>query len=167
MKCQHCGKNEATTHIRQTINGETAEAYLCPQCAQQAGVSYGDFFKDMHSDFENLLGSFFSNVLPARSEASRCKTCGSTYAEIARTGKVGCADCYSEFYDKLLPSIRRMHGNTTHCGKRAHSASAPLTESADSNEKSIEQLKAELDAAVKAQNFEKAAELRDKIKELE
>ncbi len=163
MKCQKCGVNEASTHITQMINGEYTEMHLCSSCAKSEGLGYNGIFSDMHSEFEKMIGSFFGNALPARTGASHCKTCGSTYAEIARTGKVGCADCYSEFYNELMPSIRRIHGNTAHCGKRARNASTkeprPRTET-------VETLQKELDEAVKAQNFERAAELRDKINEL-
>ena len=42
MLCQNCGKNEATTHIKQVINGDTAERHLCSECAEHLG--YGDAF---------------------------------------------------------------------------------------------------------------------------
>ena len=163
MKCQKCGVNEATTHIKRVINGKSSEIHLCPACAKEEGIGYTNLISDMHSEFEGLLGSFFSNALPARTGTAHCRTCGSTYAEIARTGRVGCADCYNEFYNELLPTVRRMHGNTTHCGKRANSVQAPAEA-----EKPVtaEQLQKELDEAVKVQNFEKAAELRDKIREM-
>ena len=156
MKCQKCGTNEASAHIKRVINGRASEIHLCASCAKEEGIG---FMSDIQSDFAGFLGSFFSNALPARTETAHCKTCGSTYAEIAATGRVGCADCYREFYSELLPTIRRMHGNTTHCGKRADSSSAPKAVT-------VEQLQRELDEAVRVQNFEKAAELRDKIREI-
>lgn len=170
MKCQKCGKNEATTHIKTVTNGEYAQFELCSQCAKEMG--YTNIFSDMENEFTNFLGSFFGNALPARTQATRCESCGSTYNEIAKTGHVGCADCYETFWDQLFPSIRRMHGNTSHCGKIPHSIEyTQVTEEQQTPEKSvkaqIKELKAELNKAVKEQNFEKAAQLRDKIKELE
>ena len=168
MKCQKCGKNNANTHIKTITNGELREYDLCSECASKMG--YTNMFGSMESDFSSFLGSFFGNVLPARTQATRCEFCGSTYADIAQSGHVGCANCYELFTDDLLPSIRRIHGNTTHCGKNSYKAntnnSVPQKKE-ENNEDKIKDLKAELDKAVAEQNFEYAAQLRDKIKEME
>lgn len=169
MKCQKCGKNQATTHIKTVTNGEYAQYELCSQCAKEMG--YTNIFSDMENEFSSFLGSFFGNALPARSQATRCESCGSTYNEIAKTGHVGCANCYDIFGDQLMPSIRRMHGNTTHCGKVPHSIEYTQVKDVTVEEvpekTDVEVLKEQLQKAIKDQNFEKAAELRDKIKEME
>lgn len=166
MKCQKCGAENANTHVKTIINGEFKEYDLCSECAHKMG--YTNVFSDMDSDFSNLLGSFFTNVLPARTQATRCEFCGSTYAEIAKTGQVGCAHCYELFADRLYPSIRRIHGNTTHCGKNSGSApSAGKKPSEMTREEKLADMKRQLDEAIKEQNFERAAELRDMIKETE
>lgn len=167
MKCQKCGANNANTHVKTIINGEFKEYDLCSDCAKKMG--YTNVFSDMEDEFSNFLGSFFGNVLPAKTQASRCEFCGSTYPEIAKTGHVGCARCYDVFADELYPSIRRIHGNTTHCGKNSKRAAKAKVEkpAEQTKEDKIKSLKAELDKAVKEQNFEHAAELRDKIKEME
>lgn len=161
MKCQQCGINTATTHIKTVVNGEFEEYMLCPECAKKMG--YTSIFNDFTSDFNNLLGSFFTNALPARTQATRCPVCGSTYTEIAKCGQVGCAKCYETFEQELLPSIKRMHGNTTHCGKKSEQNKAPKAP-----EKSkLDELKKKLNKAVDEQEFEQAAKLRDEIKALE
>ncbi len=170
MKCQKCGKNQATTHIKTVTNGEYTQYELCSQCAKEMG--YTNIFSDMENEFSSFLGSFFGNALPARSQATRCESCGSTYNEIAKTGHVGCANCYDIFGEQLMPSIRRMHGNTTHCGKIPHSIEYTQTDVIDAQEtvtekSDLDNLKDQLQQAIKEQNFEKAAELRDKIKEME
>ena len=166
MKCQKCGANNANTHVKTIINGEFREYDLCSECAHKMG--YTNVFADMENDFSGLLGSFFTNVLPARTQATRCEFCGSTYSEIAKTGQVGCANCYKLFADQLYPSIRRIHGNTTHCGKNSGRAAAAEKKPAEmTKEEKLADMKKQLDAAVKEQNFELAAELRDKIKETE
>ena len=71
------------------------------------------------------------------------------------------------FGDELFPLIRRIHGNTTHCGKNSGKAAAKSEKHEPTKEEKIAQLKSELDAAVKEQNFERAAELRDIIKGME
>lgn len=161
MLCQVCQKKQATTHIKSVVNGEVTQYNLCADCAKKMG--YGNIFSDFNSDFSSLLGSIFGTgqqqVLP---DGKRCPTCGSSFSDIARSGKVGCAQCYDVFYDRLLPTIRRIHGNTEHTGK---SAIAADEKTKAQNE--LESLKQQLSAAIEAQEFEKAAQLRDKIKELE
>lgn len=171
MKCQKCGNKPADTHVKRVINGEFEEYNLCSDCAKELGYTnlFDGFASDFADSFNSMLGSFFSNALPARSQATRCEVCGTSYADITRSGMMGCANCYAIFADQLMPTIRRVHGNTTHCGK--HSVFANKEETAVTNEKpeenQLEKLKAELQTAIENQEFEKAAELRDKIKEME
>ncbi|MBR1731119.1 MAG: UvrB/UvrC motif-containing protein [Ruminococcus sp.] len=175
MKCQKCQKNEATTHIKRVINGEFEEYNLCSDCAKEMG--YGNLFHGFTSsfadDFNSLFGSFFENALPARTQATRCETCGSSYNDIQRTGMMGCADCYSLFAGEIMPTIRKIHGNTTHCGKnsaafKAETAKRAVEKADDTKpESELDKLRAELNEAVEKQEFEKAAELRDKIKSME
>lgn len=160
MKCEKCKVREANTHIKKVVNGEYTELMLCSECAHALG--YDNVFDfEMPDMFGGLLQSFLGGALPARSGASRCPECGSTYGDITNTGKVGCAHCYEAFFEELLPSIRRIHGNTLHCGKVPYD----FVEKADKPaENEIDTLKAQLQTAIDEQNFELAAELRDKIK---
>lgn len=159
MLCQSCEKRQATTHIKTILNGELKEYNLCPECAQKMG--YGSFFGGFGFDFDKLFGSFMESVGSGKS-AKRCQTCGSSFEDIAKSGKVGCAYCYNVFSEELLPSIQRIHGKTSHTGKLARSVG---TEVKIKNE--ISKCRYDLNEAIKAQEFEKAAELRDRIRELE
>ncbi len=171
MKCQKCNKNEANTHVKRVINGEFEEYHLCSECAKEMGYSnvFSDFTSSFADDFNSLFGSFFENALPARTQATRCETCGTTYNDIASTGMMGCANCYDIFSDRILPTIRRIHGNTTHMGKNSISYRKveDKDKPEDKKQDELTKLKAELDTAIKNQEFEKAAVLRDKIKEKE
>ncbi len=158
MLCQSCEKKQATTHIKTILNGELKEFNLCHECAQKLG--YGSFFGNIGLDLNKLFGSFMLGS--SEKNTKLCKCCGSSFSDIAKSGQVGCAACYDTFFDELMPSIQRIHGRTTHIGKLAHSAG---TEARIKNE--IMKYKNELEAAVKAQEFERAAEIRDRIKELE
>ena len=162
MLCQNCGKYEATTHVKRIINGEAAEAHLCTDCARARG--YTDVFGGFGNVFGDLLGSFFGEMTPSALSARtvKCEKCGSTFNDIVESGKIGCAECYKTFYEKLLPSLQRIHGKTRHEGKipnRAFSQS-------DAKANELLKLESELKEAIDAQNFEKAATLRDKINAL-
>lgn len=163
MLCENCKSQTATTVVKTMINGEYTEHRLCNKCAKELG--YDSMLFDMHSDFSSILGSFFSNALPARSAATRCPVCQSTYHDISSSGKVGCAHCYETFLSELMPTISRIHGNTTHCGKTPQALEN--TENKPTIAMKIDELKAQMQSAVEVQNFELATELRDKIKELE
>lgn len=160
MICELCGKHQATTHVKSMVNGEYTEMWLCPECAKSKGL--GNIFTHTATDFSSFLGSFFGEGLPSRTSATRCKSCGSSFADIARSGKVGCAECYTNFYDELLPSIQKIHGNIQHTGKVASNAGAEVKVARE-----IEKTRLELAKAIKEQNFELAAKLRDKINEME
>ena len=161
MLCQNCGKYEAITHVKRIVNGESAEAHLCSDCAKALG--YNDVFGGFGNTFGDLLGSFFGEpqVSAISSRTIRCEKCGNTFNDIVNSGKIGCADCYTTFYDKLLPSLQRIHGKTRHEGKNPTIIKAEVT-----NVNPIEDLEEQLRIAIDEQNFEKAAQLRDKINEL-
>lgn len=174
MKCQMCGKNPATTYVKVIVNGELTEYALCSECAQKKG--YGSFLYPFALDFNSLLGTFFGDPVPERTDTVRCPGCGCSFGEIAQSGKVGCAECYNTFRDRLLPSIQRIHGNTKHFGKRPGSRALRVTPQAklsvapqppQKEETELERKKRELREAIDTQNFEHAAELRDEIKKLE
>lgn len=163
MKCQNCQKREATTYFRSTVNGKTEEMHLCAECAQKLGYETMENFAPL-SPLE-LFGSLFTGVTPLIGRASslkRCRSCGSSFEEIASTGKAGCPDCYEEFREELLPTIRRVHGNARHMGRLPSSAGIKAK-----TQRELESLREKLSRAVEAQEYEQAAVLRDRIKELE
>ena len=140
MLCQNCGKYEATTHVKRIVNGESAEAHLCSDCAKALG--YNDVFGGFGNTFGDLLGSFFGEpqVSAISSRTIRCEKCGNTFNDIVNSGKIGCADCYTTFYDKLLPSLQRIHGKTRHEGKNPTIIKAEVTDSANPIQNSDVQL---------------------------
>lgn len=169
MLCQNCSKREATTHIKRVVNGEATEAHLCRECAAKLG--YDNFFDNFSLNLPDIFSSFFGDSARALagSKTDRCAKCGCSFDDIVKTGMVGCADCYDKFFDKLLPSIQRIHGRTRHVGSVPVTVTEenPQTESKPETAKDkIAALEAEMKKAIEAQNFEQAAVLRDKIKEL-
>jgi protein arginine kinase activator len=119
----------------------------------------------MDSFFGNLLGAGAS-ALNSLTGIDRCGYCGSSFNDIINSGRVGCANCYDKFEDKLAPSIEKLHGRTKHVGKFV-SYTEDAEETAENESVSEEEkLKAELKLAVQEQRFEDAAVIRDKINEL-
>lgn len=136
------------------------EYSLCAECAQKLG--YGNLLTGLGRNFSSLLGEFFRDEGEEETAAVHCERCGSTFDDIARSGKVGCAACYQTFSDRLLPLIQRIHGNTRHRGK-VPGGELPLPKP----ESQLAVMRSELRDAIDTENFEQAAELRDRIRQLE
>lgn len=167
MLCEKCGKNEATIHYSEIINGKKKSYTLCSECADKLGIG------EMSDPFDGFgAGSLLSGIfgeafhpsgiakIPRVSE-KQCPTCGSTLREIAGAGKVGCAECYRTFREELAPTIRRIHGRVSYKG----SSPETVTEKTETVSEA-DTLRAELYEAIKNEEFERAALLRDKIKAL-
>lgn len=158
MLCQKCNKNEATTRILENINGVKNEYYLCSKCAS-GYYSHGNSFVD----FDKMLSNMFFE--PERFTAyneTKCQSCGADLKFLEETGKVGCADCYKALSGSLAPYIEKLHHGLEYKGRIPEKAGEKLKK-----KREIDNLKAALNSAVSAQDYEKAAVIRDKIKELE
>lgn len=165
MYCDECKERPATVHLTQMFNGKKVESHLCEQCAAQKGGLMFDFSNKY--SISNLLGSFFGShyniaEMKPNSPPATCPNCGMNYSDITQTGKLGCAECYSAFERELQPSLRKIHGNRQHVGKiPARGGEKVLLN------RQIQKLKQNLQQAVAGEEYEKAAEIRDRIKETE
>lgn len=155
MLCQKCKKNEATVHYKKVVNGKQTEMYLCPECAD--GLGSFDF------GFDNFLPSLFGHFMrPEIRPAVVCPMCGMPLSEIADNGKIGCGECYEAYEEYLLPTLKRIHGSTKHTGKIPKHFGRGIKKDDE-----IKALKSQLDAAIKNEEYENAAKIRDKIREAE
>lgn len=166
MKCEKCKVNEATTHIRREINGVKSEHHLCSECAKEFRHN-NSFAASQDFGLGNIFSTFFGNKPGAYSEPEIlkapdvCPLCGMRYNEFVETGKLGCSECYDTFRGRLIRPLKQIHGACEHIGK------VPVREGGQiKNDRKIKRLETELNAAVMKQEFEKAAELRDEIKQL-
>ncbi|MCR6543919.1 UvrB/UvrC motif-containing protein [Dehalobacterium formicoaceticum] len=165
MLCDKCKQNQATMHFTKIINNEKYEQHLCEECAHGSSPFAGGM--DPKFSFNNFLSNFLTHD-PAISgmkhtdKLERCENCGLTYDQFAEGGKLGCSNCYSVFQDKLNPLIRRIHSSEIHKGKVPERTGGHLKIL-----KEIDSLKSELNTLISKEEFEKAAVVRDKIKDLE
>lgn len=166
MMCEECGKAPAVVHVEQVVNGKKTSINLCRECAEKKGLLNVIFQPSF--TFNNLLSALFGSdvkTLPQVEpglEEPRCPVCGMSYRDFARAGRLGCSRCYRTFEDRLSPLLRRIHGSDRHVGK-APSRAGGVAKA----RRELEQLKKELSLAVSQEAYERAAELRDRIKELE
>lgn len=165
MLCEECGKKDATVRFEQVVNGKRTVTNLCQDCAQKKGLM-NVFLQptlNLSSLMSALLGSqLTAPAIPAGGEEQRCPVCGMSYRDFARAGMLGCSRCYKTFEDRLEPLLRRIHGSDRHVGK------APVKAGGSAKlRRELEGLKRDLAAAVRSEAYEKAAELRDKIRQVE
>ncbi len=165
MLCQNCKKNKGTHQYTNLSNGIIKDIRLCDQCAEEYSKKPFNVNENIPFSIQDLLSSLmdieFQQVSEKKSEKF-CPKCGSTYSRFKTIGRVGCDKCYEAFKDEMYPLIRRVQGNMQHKGKMPESAKG---------EKRIKDdviiLKTQLQQAIQTEEFEKAAEIRDKIKLLE
>ena len=91
----------------------------------------------------------------------RCDVCGETYQEFQKTGRLGCAHCYAAFGEQLEKTLKSIHGHAHHVGKVP-----PYLEGEVRTERELDELRRQMDQAVQDEEFEQAARLRDRIREL-
>lgn len=170
MICQICHKRPASVHVTKIVNGVKSELHICEQCAKEKeGLGINTAMQSFVAplSFSNILEGLMDfagvGVLPHEGRVeTRCPGCGLDYEEFKKTGLLGCSQCYEIFKDRLDPIIRRIHGNIQHTGKVPKRTGGIIRLKRD-----IEKLKYELKKAVENEEYEKAAQIRDRIKELE
>jgi protein arginine kinase activator len=162
MLCQVCGKNPAAFHVITVVNGEKVEQHLCEDCAKEKG-GMALMFHPSFSVAGMLSGLFSPGEGQAEpSTAERCPGCGRSYQGFAKAGRLGCGTCYTQFEKEIDLVVRRIAANPEHVGKAPKRRSGALH-----TRREIQGLRHSLDAAVRAENYEEAARLRDQIRELE
>lgn len=159
MLCQNCKSAEASSHIHSVVNGVVTDAYLCSECAKKLNKSFSN------DDIFGLFSSFFKENTIPNVKAVACECCGSTFDDISKNGKVGCACCYKTFFKQLEPALIRLHGRSTHIGKRLINIDIAAKTDSDNKINEIDDLKNRLKIAIDNEEYEKAAVLRDEIKE--
>jgi len=156
MNCEKCHKNHATYHLTAIEKGVKREAHLCEECARQAGVGL-----KLNFTIGEVLGAPREEKIPKANQV-RCPECGITYAEFKAKARLGCANDYEVFRGELVRLLEKIHGATEHVGKTPQTADDQVRK-----ENELIRLKRDLDSMVRSENFEKAAEIRDRIKALE
>ena len=176
MQCDICAKKKATVHLTEIVDEQMSEMHLCEECArnksaqmeQQFGL--GDLLAGL-SDAGKGAGTAKSDD----KNALVCSACGLNYEDFRKFGRLGCGQCYTSFKEHLAGLLRKIHGSNQHLGKVPASmrgVDAPQQAGTDvtavfSAADNLEDLRSQLHAAIIAEDFEKAAQLRDKIRILE
>lgn len=160
VMCSKCNTNPATVHYTDVVNGVPQSHRFCLGCAKQAGLFNISLpMDDIFKSFDKVMKSFDDafNVLDPKPQAAdiTCDNCGMTLSQFKKLGRFGCAKDYELF--KVGPYLEKIQGASVHTGKTPEK----------SPEDKIKSLKKDMETAIKSENYEKAASLRDAIKKLE
>ena len=162
MLCDVCDEKEAVVHLTQVVNDEIKEIHLCEDCAAESGL-------DLHSQI-SLTDISLTDVLlgvGGKKDADKdvipktCPVCHMSFSDFKKTSLLGCQACYKAFSAELEPLLEAIQKGKQHVGKIP--TKIPAEKSAGS---SIAVLKNTLNAAIASENYEEAARIRDKIKQI-
>jgi protein arginine kinase activator len=162
MVCDNCKERDAVVHLTKIIEGAVTQLHLCEKCAAEQGVE-----TTVTMPKNQVLGDFLAKVQSqmtvSHTDAVRCTFCSMTLRDFRATGRLGCAHCYSAFEASLRELLRRVHGNSRHEGRRYEPPRAEQMERATT----LGELKERLRRAIESEQFELAADLRDRIRVME
>ena len=152
--CDLCDQ-EAVYHDVQIKDGVHTTQNLCTQHACEAGFSVGEV------DLSIVLNLAKSDTT-SKSMPLACSDCGMTIAQYKEKSLLGCPTCYETFENQLKHIVAEVQDNHTQ-----HIGHAPSTENVDvSRHLEVQRLLIKLDKAVIQEEYEQAADIRDKIREL-
>jgi protein arginine kinase activator len=162
MSCEQCREREAVIHLTQIVNEQVTTLHLCERCAAEKGV------ESPGAQPKTPLGTFLAAMgqEPEPTQAPRvdtCSRCGGSLQDFRESGRLGCSDCYRSFEVPLRDLLRRLHGSTHHMGERY----ADRGTTVPAERPQATELREQLRVAVETENFELAAELRDRLRVLE
>ena len=150
----------ASVHVTQIVNQQASHHHLCQSCADAKGISAIASVADVSAVLAQL-GSGGPDSQDVGEDP--CSFCGLTFARFKETGRLGCPHCYMSYEPSLRRLLERIHGATQHVGK----VYLPPDPAAADLDRRLVLLRSRLQRAVAAEDFERAAALRDQILELE
>lgn len=164
MSCDQCHEREAVIHLTQIVNEQVTTLHLCERCAAEKGVeSPGGVAKTPLGSFLAAMGKGLPEPEPVAQAGESCSRCGASLQDFRESGRLGCPECYRAFEVPLRDLLRRLHGSTHHVGERyAERDGAPAEVRVTPAD-----LREQLRLAVETENFELAAELRDRLRVME
>ncbi len=154
--CDFCGKNPGIVLVKVLDKeGNAVELMICADCGRKRGLSGVEKTAPKKEEAD-------SREPRAESRNFTCPSCGLSFSEFKRRGRLGCANCYNAFEQELKQVIRRIHGSIRHTGKEPNKGRKKAQERLE-----VQRLRAELDAAIKEEDYERAAALRDLLRQTE
>jgi len=169
MQCDYC-ESKASVFFTQIIDGQTTKSSLCEKCATEHGVTDPEGFLIGHMQPgpkgkppEVIKPTAESSASSATKKADQpvCPGCGFAFEDLKNTGRLGCSQCYQFFREEIKHNLGGMHKGVCHHGRVPEG----MLEAFEKRQH-LEQLQLSMDQAITAEDYEKAASLRDEIQNL-
>lgn len=161
MLCDSCQERDAVVHLTRIVDNAVTQLHLCEKCAAAKGVE--TTLTVPQHPLGDILQSVQQQAEVTAEDAAVCSFCGATARDFRATGRLGCAHCYDAMERSLRELLRRLHGSSRHVGRRYEPPATDLVARPDT----VHDLRDRLRRAVAAEQFELAAELRDRLRVLE
>jgi protein arginine kinase activator len=153
-------------HLTEIIDEQMNELHLCEDCARTKSSAMEQQF-----GLSELLAGMADFEKPDKDDeeivTAKCPSCGLTYADFKKIGRLGCGECYNIFRKYLAPLLKRIHGSSQHVGKSPLKAKVKPAGGVPKKKADLQELKAQLQKLIEKEAFEEAARLRDQIREIE
>lgn len=163
MKCQNCEK-PATFHITDLTGDELLALHLCADCARE--YLQPDSVKEPTPTVSNVIKHQLKLEQTTEElkelDARVCPVCGISFYEFRQAGRLGCPHDYVVFGEELEALLMNVHGAVKHIGKRPKRAAGGTMDKTE-----VIRLRREMKEAVEVEDYERAKELRDKIRAIE
>jgi protein arginine kinase activator len=160
MICERCHKRMATMRFTEVVNGRPSVRNICEVCLSELEGNANTGFELSGAPQPKRIQA--GEERKAVSGQKTCSACGMELRSALENGRVGCSQCFDTFADQLDPILRELHPSLRHRGKMAH-----LDDSRERLRADLQTKRALLRSALKLENYEEAAVLRDTIKNME
>ena len=167
MLCERCHAHPATVHMVQVVNGHRKEEHLCSECAEKEHVFQKEQSFFGHGFFDSPLDHFFGgsmlgHLLEDPFGTRTLEDQGGQFIEVSPEKLPENESSYNRFKESIRPSFQKGTNEIpVNEPKAKEKADAP----AESEE--LQALRKELKSCVDREDFERACEVRDKIKAIE
>lgn len=144
-----CGVT-ATVHLTQIIQGKVSKAHYCEDCANKGGAGDPAYFE---------LTQLEQATQPKPSLV--CPVCKFSDIDFRRLGRLGCPSCWDVFAAPLVQLLNSVQHDSQHTGRVPGGEVLPVQ-----IQKRLALALNEMMRAIKSEDYEKAAQLRDEIAQL-
>lgn len=123
---------------------------MCRACAVARGYA---------SSGEGLGARLDSLLIDEAASSGPCPACGWTADNLRSSGRLGCTDCVKAYRREIVSALNRSGGHHPYDGKVPR-----RLRDADSVGDSIASLSSSLERAIRSEDFETAAAIRDRLR---
>ena len=148
-------------HLTEIVDEQMSEMHLCEDCAREKSVQMEQQFG--LADLLAGLADFGKQSKESDRVSLKCPNCQMSYEDFRKFGRLGCSQCYEAFEPHLSTLLKKIHGANQHLGK----SPVKVPQAERKKLEGLQDLKSQLHEAIQMEDFEKAAQLRDKIRQLE